>query len=363
MPHRIKNVYDEIISFDGLLRAVHDVEQGHRYGNRELKFWVDLEKNIHDISWKLSNMEIPKDTYYTFYVYEPKLRKIVSSDYVTKVIQRSIYNALNPLLYKSFISDTTACIYGRGNLYAAQRLSSWIDYVSETGQKWYYMKMDVWKFFYRIVHETLMELWEQKVADKRALKLIRHYCCEASIPFGLPLWADNPMEVPDSEMLWDVGVSIGGGLSHLEGNLYLDELDQIAKRKMGIKYYIRHADDIVFLGNDKAQMEDQFAEIKEFIETKRGLRFNNKTALRPVNIGLEFVGYWIEPGILRLRKSTTLRMKRKLRLAQELYRKHVLTLNDVSAKVYSYKGLMKYTDSAALDKSICDNLILTHDQG
>ena len=32
----------------------------------------------------------------------------------------------------------------------------------------------------------------------------------------------NPMDIPDEDMLWDVGITIGGGLSHMYGNMYLD---------------------------------------------------------------------------------------------------------------------------------------------
>lgn len=67
------------------------------------------------------------------------------------------------------------------------------------------------------------------------MRLIEHYICEASSAFGLPLGVKNPMDVPDKELLWDVGITIGGGLSHMFGNMYLDPLDQMAKGHSGLK--------------------------------------------------------------------------------------------------------------------------------
>lgn len=363
MPQRIKDVYGRISSFDGLLHACRNVEKGHRYDDREVRFWNNLEENLHALSSRLRAMDFPYDQYYSFFVYEPKLRWILSSDYDTKLIQRSAYDVLNPLLCRTMIYDSTSCIEGRGNLHAAQRVYKWVNYLAQSGRKWYYYKTDIWKFFYRIDHMILSEILEKKISDKRTLALLLHYVNESSIPFGMPEWADNPMNIPLDQMLWDCGISIGGGLSHLEGNLYLDGVDQLAKRTMGIKYYIRHADDILFFGDDKSQMHEQFDVIKEFIQDKRKLRFNNKTALRPIDMGVEFVGYWIAPGTMRLRKSTTLRMKRQLRKAEEEYHNYAMTFDEVNARVMSYKGMMKHCDCDALDQSIFDRFLLTHEDG
>lgn len=71
----IKNVYDEIASFNGLLRANHDIQLGRRYNPEELDYWQHLETNTHNISNMLYAGEYPPDTYRTFYVYEPKFGK------------------------------------------------------------------------------------------------------------------------------------------------------------------------------------------------------------------------------------------------------------------------------------------------
>ena len=106
----IKNIYSEICSFDTLLRAERNVRNGKRYGRKELSFWANLEENIYRISESIKSLDFPPDCYTSFYVYEPKLRKIVSADYTTKIIQRAAYDVINPLVCKGFISDTYACI-------------------------------------------------------------------------------------------------------------------------------------------------------------------------------------------------------------------------------------------------------------
>lgn len=200
----VKNVYAQIVSFENLLQAEKDARAGKRYENEQLAFWGDLEDNIHSLSEKLKCHNYPPDIYHHFYVYEPKLRKVIFSDYTTKVIQRAAYNVLNPIVCKGMINDTYSCIEDRGQLKSMQRLAGWVDFVERSNERWYYLKMDVEKFFYRMDHEVLMNIIRKKIGDKEAVRFLEHYVCHASRAFGLPLGVKSPLEIPDQEMLCPV---------------------------------------------------------------------------------------------------------------------------------------------------------------
>lgn len=356
----IKNVFEKISSFENILSAEHDVRAGGRYHPEELTFWRNYEDNLHEIADAVQSLNFPPDRYRAFYIYEPKLRKIICTDYTTKVIQRSVYNIVNPLVCKGFIRDTYSCVKDRGQIHAMIRLSDWVNYISAKGSRWYYLKMDVEKFFYRIDHEILMKIIRKKVVDEKAVRIMEHYICEASRAFGLPLGVKNPMDIPDKEMLWDVGITIGGGLSHMHGNMYLDPLDQFAKRAMGIKYYIRYMDDIIVLSENKEELHKFRKEFSDFLGDILRLRLNSKTAIRPVSQGIEFVGFRIWPNYVRLRKGTSLRMKRHLKDIQEHYRNYEITFEKANQTVQSYFALLDKCDCGALKKKIFDELVLTH---
>lgn len=359
----IDDVFDKIISFENIHQAVKDCCTGKkRYQSEVLTFWGRLEENIHAIQEALLTQNYPPDTYHYFYVYEPKLRKVVFSDYTTKVIARSIYNVMNPILGRTFIDDSYSCIIGKGQLAAMQRLSGWIDYVNKSGKQWFYLKLDIEKFFYRINQQKLMAILRKKIADQRLLAVLEHYLCDASMAFGLPLGTKSPMDVKQDEMLWDVGISIGGGLSHLYGNVYLNELDQYCKRDLRIHYYIRFMDDVIILSDDKKQLHDYYHLLSEFIDKNLALRFNHKTAIRPVTQGVEFVGYQIKPGNVRLRKSTSLRMKRNLKHRMEQYRDYKIDFAKANETVQSYIAMLDNCHTDALRKKIFDNLVFTHNK-
>jgi RNA-directed DNA polymerase len=355
----IRNVYYEITSFHNLMEAEKEVAKGKHEKAAILRFESKLEDNLMELQNNLRRMRAPKVQYKSFMVYDPKVRRVIYIDYWNKIVQRAFYDVINPKLCKKFIADTYACIPGRGQLPAMKRLYEWFQMTRTAGGKWYYYKFDVAKFFYRIDHEILMKICEKKIGDKRAIALLRYYVCNQQIPFGMPETA-NQATIKTEEMEYDVGIPIGGGLSHTLGNLYLDELDQYAKRVLQIDKYERYMDDVVILDNDKERIKRNGKLMEDFVIKRLNLHFNKKTALRPVTCGCEFVGYNIFQDHVILRKSTTLRMKRHMKKKMLQYQKGEITFAEADSTVQCYKAMMKHVNSTRLEEEIWDWFVLTH---
>lgn len=358
----IRNIYYEITSFHTLLIAERHCQKGKRENRERLNFCDNLEGNLEEISRLLREGEIPKVEYRSFYVYVPKVRKVIYIDYWSKVIQRAIYDTLNPKICKTFIEDTYACITDRGQLKAMEKLYGWMKDTRHAGGEWYYYKFDVAKFFYRIDHKILMELCSKKIDDARTLDLIGYYVNNDAIPFGMPLDADQ-LTITEDQMLYELGIPIGGGLSHMLGNLYLDPLDQFCKRVLKIKRYIRYMDDIIILDNDKERLKEYGRRMAEFIAERLHLQFNNKTALRPVRCGCEFVGYVIYDDHVILRKSTTLRMKRRLRDVRQDYHDGKITFAKADETMQSYLAMLSHVDCKKFKEKLLGEFVLTHADG
>ena len=143
-------------------------------------------------------------------------------------------------------------------------------------------------------------------------------------------------------------------------NMYLNPMDQMAKREEHIPYYIRYMDDVIILSTDKDELHRYKNRFSEFLGDELRLQLNNKTAIRPISHGMEFVGYTIRPGNVKLRKSTSLRMKRHLKTIQELYRDYEIDLDRARSTLMSYKALMDHCDCRALEKKIFEDFVLTH---
>lgn len=355
----IRNVYYEITSFHTLMIADTHVSKGKRENTERLRFYDNREGNLEEISTLLRAGKVPKVEYHSFYVYVPKVRKVIFIDYWSKVVQRAIYDVLNPKICRTFIEHTYACVKGRGQLAAMEQLYTWMRETRTSGTEWYYYKFDVAKIFYRIDHEILMDICRKKIDDPRTVDLLGYYINNDAVPFGMPLDA-NQLTITEEQMLYDLGIPIGGGLSHMLGNMYLDPLDQFCKRVLGIKRYIRYMDDIIILDNDKERLKEYGRRMTQFLEERLHLNFNNKTALRPVRVGCEFVGFVIYNDHVILRKSTTLRMKRTLRKTRQDYHDNLITFKEANATMQSYLAMLSHVDCKKFKEKLLDEFVLTH---
>ena len=349
----------EITSFHTLMVADTHVSKGKRENTERLRFYDNREGNLEEISTLLRAGKVPKVEYHSFYVYVPKVRKVIFIDYWFKVVQRAIYDVLNPKICRTFIEHTYACVKGRGQLAAMEQLYTWMRETRTSGTEWYYYKFDVAKFFYRIDHEILMDICRKKIDDPRTVDLLGYYINNDAVPFGMPLDA-NQLTITEEQMLYDLGIPIGGGLSHMLGNMYLDPLDQFCKRVLGIKRYIRYMDDIIILDNDKERLKEYGRRMTQFLEERLHLNFNNKTALRPVRVGCEFVGFVIYNDHVILRKSTTLRMKRTLRKTRQDYHDNLITFKEANATMQSYLAMLSHVDCKKFKEKLLDEFVLTH---
>ncbi|NNG67359.1 reverse transcriptase/maturase family protein [Caldanaerobacter subterraneus] len=352
---RIKNMYEKIYDFENLYQAYLEARKNKRYRDEVLKFTANLEENLIQIQNELIYKTYKVGRYREFFVYEPKKRLIMALPFKDRVVQWAIYRQLNPILDKQFIYDSYACRKGKGTHKAADRLQYWLRKVNRKPQKYYYLKLDISKYFYRIDHEILMNILKREIADKDLLWLLDVIINSEDTKFGLPLDAD--LDNFEGERLSDVGMPIGNLTSQLFANLYLNELDQYAKHKLKLRYYIRYMDDIIILHHDKKYLHAVKDDIENFLNEKLKLNLNRKTAIRPITCGIEFVGFRIWPTHRKLKKKTALKMKRCLKYLQKVYARGEVDFKTVNATVQSYFGLLKHCNSYKLRRKLLQALV------
>lgn len=356
---KINNIFDTIFSDENLYEAIQDAARGRRYQKDVLRAVDNCWNYVEEIQRQIYSEGYQIEKYYIFYAYEPKKRMIMSIIFYHRIVQWAIYRVLNPLLIRGYIEDSYGCVPGRGALGAMQRLHGWVQAVNNKPGTWYYLKLDISKYFYRINHDILKRILAKKIKDERLMKLLCSIIDCEHTPFGLPP-GKSPGEVPLEERLYSTGMPIGNLLSQVFANVYLDVLDQYCKRTMRIKYYVRYMDDIIILYNDKTVLRSWMNEISTFLKNDLALDLNQKTCIRPISQGVEFVGYRIWPHYVTLRKSTTLKMKRTMRKKQKQYHEREITFCEVTDTLNSYTGMLKHCDCKTFRKELVQGIILTH---
>ncbi len=351
-----KHLYEKIYDFETLLEAYNKSRLGRRYRKEILSFSANLEENLIDLQNHLIYKSYEVGKYYEFYVYDPKKRLIMSLPFRDRVLQWAIYLILNPIFSKSFISDSHGCIKDRGIHSAVKRLQYWLRIVNKKPEKYYYLKLDISKYYYRIDHDVLLNIIKRKIDDDDLIWLLEKIIKSEDQAFGLPLGATFS---DTDERLYDKGMPIGNLTSQMFANIYLNELDQYVKHELKAKYYIRYMDDMIILHHDKNVLHEYKRLMEEYLNNELKLHLNNKTAIRPITLGIEFVGYKLWPTHIKLRKSSALKMRRNLKRVQIQYSKNKIDFQRANATVQSYFGILKHCNSYNLQTKIFGDFVLT----
>lgn len=361
---KIKNIYDYIVSDENIYNAYINARRKKRYRKKVLVFTQNLEANLVKIQEELKQEIVDYPKYKEFYIYEPKCRLILAQEFSEVIKQWAFYQVLSPIFNKMYINDSYACIEGRGQIKAIKRLHYWLQLVNSNRynlmkqgvdashlNKWYYLKIDFSKYFYRVDHEVMMKVLKKKIKDERVLRWLKTRIESPETPFGLPRGM-RPEDVEISQRLYDKGMPVGALISQMLANVYNDQMDQYAKRTLGIKYYIRYQDDIIILSDDKKQIKEWHKKLEQFANDVMKMDMNQKTCIRPINQGIEFCGFRLWATHINIRKSTALRIKRNLKGVMKKYNEGNCTLEHATQVVNSYFGLLKHCDSHALKTAI-----------
>jgi retron-type reverse transcriptase len=345
---RYSNIYPKIYDFESLLIAYNNAKKLKRFRNEVLRFTDHLEENLIIIQNELIWKSYEQSQYREFFVNEPKKRLIMALPFRDRVVQWSIYQNLFPMLERKYISDSFACRKGKGAYQALQWLWNSLGSIPDS-RSWYYLKLDIHKYFYRVSHSILLSIYEKHFPDKDLLWLLEKIITANDGNLGL---VDGSVDYETRTC--GVGMAVGNLVSQMSANVYLNELDQFAKRDLGIRHYARYMDDVLCLSPNKRELHEWRLTMQEFVETRLALRTNSKTQVRPVSQGIDWVGYRTWPSMIRLRKSSAKRLKRRLKSLRRMFIEGSITFRDFDNSFQSYMGMMKHCTDDALKESVCE---------
>ena len=265
--------------------------------------------NIFSLHADLSQHKYKHGIYQAFNISDPKPRNIHKATVRDRLAHHAIYRVLYPFFDKLFISDSFSCRLNKGTHKALNRFRSFAYKVSKNNtQTCWILKCDIKKFFASIDHGILIEIIRKHISDKNIIWLLEEII--NSFPIGLPL---------------------GNLTSQLLVNIYMNEFDQFVKHQMKAKYYIRYADDFVFLSEDCDYLKELINPVSCFLNERLKLRLHpNKVFIKTLASGVDFLG-WVHFVDHRVLRTTTKR--RMLKSIQT---------NMKSGTIPSYLGLLKH---------------------
>ena len=187
-----------------------------------------------------------------------------------KLVQRVLYENLNPYYDKLFSSASYAYRPDKSTLNALNRTSHYLDQKNHI-----ILKTDIDNFFETINHDILLKILDREIKDKSIIRLI-------SLFVQIGSFQTQSYE----EHLY--GVYQGDILSPLLSNIYLNEMDQYLQKKE-IKF-VRYADDFALFFQKKNDAYKALKNLKKFLKPFQLKLEFDKTQVVHIQDGFTFLG-------------------------------------------------------------------------
>lgn len=194
-----------------------------------------------------------------------------------RVIHHAVLQVVEPILAETYIKDTYQSIKNRGVHKAKDRIKQFLKDKENTK---YCLKIDIKKFYPNVDNVILKKLLRKKIK------------------------CNNTLELLDIIIDSTKGLPIGNYTSQTLGNYYLTYFDHFVKEQLKIKYFIRYADDMIFLLSNKKQLHIVKSKIKKYLKEKLNLELKQNYQIFPTyKRGIDFLGFRFFDNYIILRKS------------------------------------------------------------
>ncbi len=351
-------------TIEAVFDAYFDCRKAKRNSINQLRFEIDLEKNLVELHKQLCDGTYKIGRSVAFVVTHPKIREVWAADFRDRIVHHVIYNAICDRYYRRFIRDNYACIPGRGTHDGLRRISGFARSITRNWTRpAYFLKADVANFFNSIDRNILIALAERHVPEEWIRKLIRQVILhDPRANFSMRSPPHLFGKVPRHKSLLNApsgkGLPIGNLTSQFFANLYMDYLDQYVKHQLKAKYYGRYVDDMVLLHEDPSVLNAWYEKIDDFLQTNLTIHLHpNKKQLNFVDKGIDFTGFIIKPGRVYLRKTSLSKCKQKIKnWERNGLPVDTESLQDLSNSLNSYLGMLRQVNGYSERKAICQRV-------
>lgn len=367
---RINHIYNKINDIDIIMNMYDKVVSKNTKNKRKIEKFNDYYScNIINIKNIIQSKNYIPGKYNIFFIYEPKLRIIMSQNIKDKLINHLVAKYfLVDTLDKTFIETNIATRINKGTHYGLMTTKKYLNKMKLKTNNFYYLKFDISKYFYNIDHKIVKKLISNKIKDKKALTIINNIIDSTDNEYinkiiiklkNNEITRINSLNISEKEKNIKIeeiesiplyekgkGFPIGNMTSQIIAILYLNELDHFIKEKLNIKYYIRYMDDGILIHENKEYLKYCLYKIKKILY-KYKLKLNyKKTKIDNIKKELDFLGYRFNiinnKVIMKLRNDCKKRFKNKITNINYLYNNNYIDYKKYCNELSSYKGHLKW---------------------
>lgn len=309
-----QNVY---AAFDYIVGHLENAPQREKYRPLRATICAQLLQELRSGTFRITefrNMTVTDG---------PKVREVQAPSVYCRIGCHAIMVVVEKHCYPTLIHNTAASIKGRG--------MHWLHHMLEDDAR---NALELTRYYY----QSDVRHYYDSIPQGKMKAMIRKYIADETL---LPM-LDNFVE------LLPEGISKGLRSSQCFANLYLNELDHVMQEEAE-RYtlasedggeecrslYYRYCDDIVMMAGDKRTLWRLRGLLVEKM-TELGLEIKSNEAVRPLSVGLDYLGYVHFGTHSLLRKRTKQNAARKLARIKSRRRRQEV--------VGSFKGMACHAD-------------------
>lgn len=323
--------YQKLVSLENIFQSWEDFKKGKRKTREVNEFEFKLEDNLYDLQHELATYTYRHGNYESFFVQDPKQRHIHKAQVKDRIVHRLLYNYLNSLFDSAFIFDSYSSRGNKGTHKGVLRLIKFTRELSKNyAQDCWSLKCDIKKFFENIDHQILINFLEEKILDKDILVLLKEVIGSFHSRAG-----------------WGKGVPLGNLTSQIFANVYLYKFDWFVKHELGVKHYLRYADDFLILDTSPQKLRKHIDVFDNYLRSNLDLEIHpSKIIFRKLKLGIDFLGYVVFPHHVLPRTKTKKRIFKNIRKKANL--------KNFDGSLQSYLGYFVHANTHKLRNKIKD---------
>lgn len=371
---RFNNLYNSVTDIDNIIEMTNKILSRTRNKKKVEIFEQHKIEHICNIKKRLDNREFRFSKYNIFMISDPKARIVMAEELEDKIINHLIAEyVLVKVFEKKYTDNICATRVGKGTAYALKLLRKYINAIKREHNNFYVLKVDISKYFYRIDHDILKQILNEKIKDKDTLDVLYKIIDTTNDSYvneNIQRLKDNRIKYfikhnlkNKNELIAEInkiplyeynkGVALGNQTSQAFGLIYLYKFNHYLREVLHLKYVINYMDDFVVLHHNKEYLKYCLDEITNILHDEYKLDINtNKTKIHHIKNGIEFLGYHFNlknnKVIVKVKNTTKRKFKTKIRGLKLLYDNCLITKKEFSKFIASYKGILMNGNSCNL---------------
>ena len=346
MPKTLAHLWPQITAFTHLWAAWQSAARGKRSSPEVAGFDANAESSVLALQRALVDGTYAPSGYRSFLIHDPKRRWVSAAPFVDRVVHHALVRVIEPAFERSFIGDSYGNRVGKGTHAAVERAHGWAKRYR------YVLQCDLRQFFPSVDHAVMLEILAKKISCAPTLAL-----CAIILASGDGVLADEyDMVFFDGDDLLATyrprGLPIGNLTSQFWANVLLNELDQLVKRTLQCKAYLRYVDDFLLFSDDKAELWAWKNAIRELLDGMRLTMHEKSSTVYPVANGIGFLGQRIFPTYRRLKTRNARAFEARFRDGQIAFNNGEISLEELTTHVRGWVAHAEHANTVGLRQHI-----------